>query len=345
VTVAYLVISHRRPEQVLRLVRALKESPSAEVVVRHDQRREPLNQDTVEAAGGHLLDDGIEVEWGGWSYLMMVLRALEWIEARLAADWVLVLSGQDYPLRPIGEIEAFLAGTDYDALLGDVHEVDFSHRPEPPADEFFLRYGYGHYQVELPPWLLYRLVPGRLRPLAYAREMPPPLTPRLGFRRWRLPFGPDLRCYVSSDWITVSRHAARVLIAFARRERKAVRYFRRTVIPSEAFFASVLLSDRSLRVDLDHRRFISFPQQGRVHPETLTVSHLDRMLASGADFARKFDERADAAVLDALDRLRAATPTSARPAHDESPPEGTPQEPPRGLEPRTPSLPWKCSTG
>ena len=99
----------------------------------------------------------------------------------------------------------------------------------------FLRYAYRHYEVELPPRLLYRFVPGRLRPLAYVREMPPSLTPRVGFRRWRPPFGPHLRCYVSSDWITVSRRAARVLTTLARRERKVVRYFRRTVIPSEAF--------------------------------------------------------------------------------------------------------------
>ena len=62
--VAYLVLSHRNPGQVLRLVRALAEGPAAVVLVRHDQRVSRRGSAEVGAAGGELVDDGIQLEWG-----------------------------------------------------------------------------------------------------------------------------------------------------------------------------------------------------------------------------------------------------------------------------------------
>lgn len=83
-----------------------------------------------------------------------------------------------------------------------------------------------------------------------------------------------------------------------------MRHFRRVAVPSESFFASVLLGDPSLAVARDHRRFAAFSRPGVPHPDTLTSADLDRILASGADFARKFDTEIDSGVLDRLDERR-----------------------------------------
>jgi hypothetical protein len=58
---------------VLRLVSALREGPAAEVVVRHDQRHTSLPRVEIEERGGHMLEDGIDVEWGEFSYLRTLL--------------------------------------------------------------------------------------------------------------------------------------------------------------------------------------------------------------------------------------------------------------------------------
>jgi hypothetical protein len=89
----------------------------------------------------------------------------------------------------------------------------------------------------------------------------------------------------------------------ARDERALMRHYRRTIVPSESFFATVLMNDPELRVSSDDRRFVSFAP-GAAHPDVLTEADLDRLMASGAHFARKFDAEADAAVLDRLDELR-----------------------------------------
>ena len=307
-TIAYLVVSHHDPQQVLRLVRVLREGPSSEVVVRHDLRSSWLDAVAVEDAGGRLLHDGMDIEWGSSSYLGVLLHGLEWVDSRLDADWTVVLSGQDYPLRPLAEVESFLANTRHDALLGSMWRLDTSRRPAPPAEDFFLRYLYAHYA--LPSALGRRLLERAPRRLAYVRELPP-LGTRLGVRCLRPPFGPSLRCHVSSDWVTLSRRALRAVIGFARRERRVMRHYRRTIIPTESFFATALMNEPGLRVGTEPHRYARFGRD-KVHPDVLRGADLDELLASGAHFARKFDTAVDAEVLDELDARRTATGTTER---------------------------------
>lgn len=288
--VAYVVLSHRNPPQVLRLVRGLAEGPSAKVLVRHDGRRSPLERASIEAVGGEALDDEIRVEWGRWSQLELILSCLHEARRRHDPDWTLVLSGQDDPLRPMADIEDDLDRSGLDARIGAMREVE-SRRPA-TGDEFFLRCRYRHLaRPRAMPDL-----PRRLRPLVYARELPP----LIGVRR--LAPAP-LRFFSSADWLTLGRRALDAVLA-ATGDRRLMHHFRGVAVPSESFFASVLLADASLAIDHDHRRFASFPGHGRPHPDTLTSADLDRILASGADFARKFDAELDSEVLDRLDERR-----------------------------------------
>jgi hypothetical protein len=296
VTVAYIVVSHRNPGQVLRLVRTLREGPAARVLVRHDQRRSVLAAGEIEAAGGEPLEDRIEMEWGGWSQAELILSCLR-RAARLEPDWTLILSGQDYPLRPMAEIEERLAATEADGLLGSVREIESRPPPAGVDDEFFLRTAYWHLRrpAALPP------LPNRLRQLVYVRDLPP----RVGLRRARSWSGP---LYGSADWLTLGPRALAALLTAAD-DRRLMRFFRRVAVPSESLFATVLLNDHTLTIDGDHRRFLNFDPPGAPHPRTLTTADLEPAVASGADFARKFDTAEDARVLDLLDARR----TSAQP--------------------------------
>ena len=290
--VVYVVLSHRNPEQVLRLVRALGEGPAARVLVRHDPRGAPLAAAEIEAAGAEALEDRIEFQWGGWSKLELILACLREAAARHHPDWVLVLSAQDYPLRPLADIEADLAASTADGRLGAVREVE-RRRPPPGEDEFFLRCRYRHYTRP-------RAMPGlpRLaRPLFYKRDLPP----LVGLRRLARP---PLPFFASADWLTLGPRALAAVLA-ASEDRRLMRHFRRVAVPSESFFASVLLADPSLAIEGDNRRFAPFSREGAPHPDTLTSRDYERLLASGADFARKFDAALDSRVLDLLDEHRA----------------------------------------
>lgn len=297
--VAFLVISHRAPSQVLRLVRVLREGESTRVVVRHDQRRVALDAGAVEDAGGRLLADGLEVAWGDMAYAEMVLDALREIHAHEDPDWVVMVSGQDYPLRPIAELERHLAETPHQALLHDCWPLDLSAGPPPGRGEFYRRYRYRHYRC---PRRLAIACSRALRPLAYARVMPPGLPDLIGVRAPRLPFGPGLECMVSADWLMLERRAVASVLDFACSNRRAMRHYGHTVVPAESLFATALTADPSIGVG-EAPRLVRF-QPGATHPDLLGQADVPGLVASGQLLARKFDEESDRAALDALDQAR-----------------------------------------
>lgn len=297
--IAFLVVSHRNPDQVLRLVRALREGEETYVLVHHDQRREPLEVAALEEAGGHFASYGLVVDWGSPGYTEMLLRALSELAEQVDPDWVAVLSGQDYPLRPLPDFERHLRESPHRALLGDHWELDLSAPPPPPHQEFYLRYRYRHYA---PPRPLATVLGRALGSNAYLRELPMGLGMRLGVKPPRHPFGPGLRCCVSSDWVTLERRAMRAVLDFARTRTSVMSHYRRTIIPSESLFATVLVNDPSISVG-PTPRLLGF-KEGSPHPRTFRAEDVEGLLSSGKHFARKFDQALDPRSLALLDEAR-----------------------------------------
>jgi hypothetical protein len=296
--VAYVITSYTLPNQALRLASLLRRgSPGASIVVHHDDRWCSLDRAAMGALGVRLMDPPCHVAWGDASQLTMVLRCLEWLRAHTDFEWVVLLSGQDYPIRPVAAIEQSLAEADVAAFI-ETLPVD-----RPPLrrtiDDFSGRY---HYQWWRVPDRIARVGPlaQKARPLARARELPNGMW--VGVPALRSPFGPDLACHHGSDWFTLSRGAVEAVHRFLQERPAVLRYFRRTLIPTESLVQTVLANDDSLRLSGDNRRYLVFGGEDKPRPRVLRMEDLDALLDSRADFARKFDESLDAAVLDELDR-------------------------------------------
>lgn len=116
----------------------------------------------------------------------------------------------------------------------------------------------------------------------------------------RHPFSDDFVCFKGSDWFILSHRAVGYLVAFGQKRPKVLEYYRRTFLSCESYHQTVLCNAKELKICNDNRRFILWPPASP-HPETLTLKYLDAMVQSGKDFGRKFDTKADSAVLDALD--------------------------------------------
>lgn len=296
---AYLIFSYTLPDQVLRLARTMRAgSPDAVVLVHHDDRRCPLDRRALEAAGAHALA-AEPVGWGEFSQLHAVLRGFEWFLGQTDHEWVVVLSGQDYPIRPVAAIERDLADAAYDGFIET--------RPVPPPsfrrdlDEFASRYHYRYAALPNRPAAVRAAgLVAMGRPLLSARRMPS--GPRVGVRWPRTPFSEAFACHQGSDWFTLSRRCVATVSACAREERSLLRHYRRTLIPTESFVHTVLANDPSLRLSGDSRRHTSWHPPPAPRPRVLRSGDLEPALASGADFARKFDQAADPAPLDEIDR-------------------------------------------
>jgi hypothetical protein len=279
---AYLILSYQRPELLVRLVGTLRaESPEAAILVHHDARRCPTPRAELAAHGVRLIEPAAAIEWGHGSQLAAVLRCLDWADRHEAFDWLWLLSGQDYPLRPLGEIEAALASSGVDALI-EASPVAALHLRRHRVDEFARRYRYR-----------WRRIPGGLVPLAVRAD------PLVQVRR--LPSGAFAGVparalapyHHGSDWFTLSHRAIRAVLDAPRALRD---HFAHTIVPTEAYVQTVL-ANSGLRLSHDTRRYVDFVGAA-ANPRVLGLADLDAVVASGRDFARKFE---DVAVLDALD--------------------------------------------
>lgn len=278
--VAYLVLSYRRPELVRRLVRTLRAgSPGAIVAVHHDDRRCALGP--VDALR---IEPPWPIEWGHGSQLAAVLGCLRRLHERTDFGWLVLLSGQDYPIRPLAHIEAELAGADVDAFIQTAPVAPLRLR-RGASDEFARRYRHR-----------WRPVSERVAALA-ARADPLLQVRRLPSGAFAgLPARPPLPVHHGSDWFTLSRRAVEAVLAAPP---AVADHFLHTIVPTEAFFHSVLAADPTLRLANDNRRYAAFDPPASANPRVLGLADLDAALSSGGDFARKFD---DLAVLEEIDR-------------------------------------------
>jgi hypothetical protein len=189
VSVAYVVTSHRYPEQVLRLARTLRAgSPDAPLLIHHDDRQSQLDVAVLAGLGDvQLVQPPTAVAWGWASHLDMLLRCFAWALERVPFDWLTVLSGQDYPIRPLAEIERDLLDSPYDGYVEGI-EVDPPRWTRGKLDEFSRRYFYRHRSIRNPGAVL-RCAIAAARPALLVREMPWGVV--LG-RRCAAPFSPAL---------------------------------------------------------------------------------------------------------------------------------------------------------
>lgn len=316
--VVYLVCSHSNPDQVLRLVTLLRKGTTSRVVIHHDEAVSHLDPGSLAGLDGVHLLDPMPIGWGTFSYVEMVLRCMRWALANLEFDWLVLLSGQDYPIQPVSQIEASLASTDYDGFVKGFPVIEPGSRQD---GEGLRRYFYRYHRVPVPAFLLPQRsssggvvtkVARNLRdaqPLLSVKRAFGSSGVQLGLRRIRTPFTAQFRCYRGSTWFTLSSKCVALLDRFVRSNPGYVRYYRRTWIPEESFVITILLNDPELKIFRDHKRFIRFRRQGAWHPEVLTVADLEPMLASGQQFARKFDASVDERVLDLLDERVHMAPT------------------------------------
>jgi hypothetical protein len=270
--IAYVVLMHKNAGQAARLVRRLS-TESARFLVHVDRRagaavEEEMRRRTAELEQVSFLRRR-RCFWGGFGMVRATLGALDQLVRTGAEfDHVVLVSGQDYPLRPAHEIERALGGAAASSFMsvGTLSEVW--------SDE-------GHWRTE--QWHLVSYVALHLR-VPWRRRLPGGLVP-----------------YGGEAWVVLSRAAATHIAEFARRNTRFVRFFEHVLHPDEIFFQTILMnSELRDTVVNDHLRYVDWTTDPG-HPAVLTTSEFPTLIESRKLFARKFDDTVDAAILDLLD--------------------------------------------
>jgi len=300
--ICYLIQTHKNVEQIYRLIKTIKASNTDnKVIVSHDFTNCNLDINSLQNNGIKVLHG--KGGRGNFSSVQSYLNAIKYlIDNRVEYDWLIYLSGQDYPIKPISENEYFLSKTDYDGFM-EYFNV-FSLLSHWSIQEGQSRYLFKYQQIDIlkqfPYWLknLFRPIQiiNYLQPffrINLAYEM-------LGLRRKSL-FNQDFICYGGSFFTTLSRECVDYLHNFCQYHPEVVEYYKEVCVSDESFLQTILINSRKFNLCNDNKLYFDFSKTKNGRPKVLTISDYDAINQSNAHFARKFDMDEDRIILDILD--------------------------------------------
>jgi hypothetical protein len=307
--VCYLIQSHTCSPQIYRLVRILKKSsPSAYVVISHDFANHQLDTSPLlDLPGVKVLEKTASGIRGDFSLVQAYLDTLRWLfNNNINFDWIINLSGQDYPTQPLQKFERLLRKTQYDGFLEwfDVLSPDSHWKMREGRDRYFYRYwrskkALSNWQIKLlrPLQLLANHTQPFIRVNLYYGLM-------VGLHNSIHPFRQNFCCYGGSYFKTLSRKCAEYLYKDFCENTQLVNYYRDTRQPDESYMQTVLINSNLFNFCADNLMYVDFSAQTYDgHPRKLTSEDFPKLQDCNYYFARKFDLSLDSTILDELDRL------------------------------------------
>lgn len=289
---AYIVTAYKLPDLLIRLVRRLQ-SPNATFVI-HVDKKSPLEvqsrmQSGLQDAPGVYFIEPHKCYWGDFGHVRATLKGMRELLARAVPfDYAILLTGQDYPIKPNGVIERVLARARGNSFM--------SYVPLPSDDwEVMDRLERWHY------WFHGKHVgfPLNPKPGAIRKKIELLINSRLPARR-ELPFG--LRPFGGSSYWCLTKEAVQYVAEYLAGHRELIGFFKHTLIPDELFFQTLLMnSPLREKVINDDLRYVDWGTGSR-HPAVLDRNDFGRLRSAQKLFARKFDPGVDSAILNMIDR-------------------------------------------
>jgi hypothetical protein len=195
-------------------------------------------------------------------------------------DFINLMSGEDYPIKPLDFIHNFLEQhIGYSFLECQPSTSEWWQANTSRVTSYhFTEFSFpGRYALQ---YLLNRLLPRR-----------------------KVPVLPALYGGNMGGWYVLSRECASYVISYLDTHPRLQRFARFTWGSDEFLVHSILLnSSLSSTVINNNLRYIDWSGGGN-SPKTLTMEDLSKLSISPRLFARKFDSSCDTLILDELDRL------------------------------------------
>lgn len=294
VQLAYIISAYKLPDLLVRLVNRLH-SQNASFFIHVDKKTPRHVFDRMK----HGLTDFDNVFFlqrhkcyhGDFGHVRASLKGIREIVSQDAPfDYVILLTGQDYPLKTNAEIEAFFT-KNQDTSFVEHFPLPFSGWGEDGGMERIER---RHYRlmgqnVGFPVGAK----TGRFLPIKKLLNVPFSVRPE---------FPAGLKPYGGSSYWNLSREAISYVSDYVNHNPGFVRFFSRTWVSDEIFFQTLLLNSplRDKIVD-DSLRYVEWHRPGK-KPDILGKDDFNALRSSSKLFARKFDPGVDGDILDMIDK-------------------------------------------
>ncbi len=268
--IAFILLCHKDPEAIILQARRLTAAGDF-ISIHFDARAGSDKYAQIQTA---LADNPsvtfakrrIKCGWGEWSLVQATLNAVEAaVEAFPEATHFYMLSGDCNSIKSGAYAHGFLDQNDKDYIESFDFFTSGWIKTGMRADRLIYR----HFVNERKHKTLFYWLLNLQRKMKLEREIPD-----------------DLQIMIGSQWWCLRRSTVEKVLEFCRERSDVMRFFRRTWIPDETFFQTIvrhLVADRE--IETRTLTFLMFTDYGM--PVTFYNDHFDLLLSQDFLFARK----------------------------------------------------------
>lgn len=278
--VAHIIITHKNPLQLERLLRKMQHS-DFDFYIHLDKKMDIRPFEYLKEINGvNFIQNRVVCNWGGYSTLQAMVNSLrEVVENTVDYGFYNLLSGQDYPLKSNEEIVAF-----------------FSAHAEKSFIFYETKYAAEWWETAVYRFQRYHLTDFNFTGKSFLERIINELLPKRKF-----PMEMELFGGSKSSWWSINKDSAVYLTDFFKRENK-IDKFLKFCWGTDEFVIPTILVNSPLKESLvnDNLRFIDFPE-GSANPRILGTVDFKEIMESEMLFARKFDITVNDEILDQID--------------------------------------------
>lgn len=299
--ILFLLQTHTNKSQIQNLVDKLT-SPYSQIIISHDYKASNLGK----IEGAEVIPRKAVGVRGDWSLVEDYLNALDFVlDSGIKFDWLVNLSGQDLPIRPLSELYKLFSTSSVDGYLH--YFPAFESSAEWGVRESIIRYQYQYNWTEKQVGKVERAI---IKPFkALINNSQPYIRLETSYalmwgRKTETPFNKEFKCYAGSFFKTINYKAARYLQNFYKSRLDIVEFYKKTCNADESFIQTALVNNKELKFDTNNLMFYDFDNTKHGRPATLGMKHFDKLLNNEkCYFARKFDPNYDSQVIKAVEQL------------------------------------------
>ena len=291
--IAFIMLCHKNPEQINRLIDKLSEFSDADIYIHVDMKHSEIREQIKTQDNVILVPENrsFRIQWGSVDIVRATLQLIREVrESANQYDYIWLVSGQDYPICPVAEIEKRLServGINYIECITSGHKQYDRYKKL--------------YEVAYPSWIngnnlvvksikrIYMILTGGYRytfPLFVRRK----------------PF--DFDFSFGSQWWTLTSAAAFEILEYNDRHPEILKYYEKSIIPDESFFQTIFMRGPYRNKKDMNLTFVNWGKNRR-NPEVLTFKNAKMLkeVSKTYCFARKFDKPQSNSLIDYIEEM------------------------------------------
>jgi hypothetical protein len=292
--ITYLILAHRYPEQLFRLVDRLNDS-GVNFLIHVDKKVEQQLYDRItdhfKSMTNVFFIDRFKCYWAGFGIAQATFQGLkEALDRKISFDYLCLMSGQDYPIKTNEYIKSYLERhtgksfintRPFPNPLWTLHDGGFDRIHNWYYINGKNQYGFPHKLFSSRPTLtgiisktLGKLIPKRKFPAAYK------------------PYGG------AQFWALYKTHVSYVVNNIAENP-DYFNFFKHVMVPDEILFQTIMGNHPRIQEEAvdDTLHFLEWDRKGA----TLTMEDKENIANTYHLFARKFDTNVDGEIMDWID--------------------------------------------